>query len=193
LGEPYLTDLFDFGEFPTLTTKRLILRELALDDAPGVFAIRGDYQVTRYNTGPAYTHVDQARRLIQSIRDGYVRGDELRWGIALKGADQRVIGMAGFNYWHRTDRRASIGYDLARAHWQQGIMSEALRAVIDFGFTRMNLNRIEADCTVENEASTRLLLHLGFQPEGIQREQYFEEGRFWDLRLFALLRREYSR
>lgn len=193
MGEPYLTDLFDFGEFPTLTTRRLILRELALDDAPGVFAIRGDYQVTRYNTGPAYAHVDQARRLIQSIRDGYVRGDELRWGIALKGEDRRVIGMVGFNYWHRTDRRASIGYDLARAHWRQGIMSEALRVVIDFGFTRMNLNRIEADCTVENEASTRLLLHLGFQPEGIQREQYFEEGRFWDLRLFALLRREYSR
>ena len=185
-------DYFDFSEFPTLTTERLILREMLLEDAPGVFDIRGDYQVTRYNTGPAYTLVDQAQRLIQSIRDGYLTRDELRWGITLNGGDNRVIGMVGFNYWNRIDRRASVGYDLARAYWRQGIMSEALRAVIDFGFTRMNLNRIEADCTVENEASATLLLHLGFQPEGVQREQYFEEGRFWDLRLFALLRRDYS-
>jgi [ribosomal protein S5]-alanine N-acetyltransferase len=99
--------------------------------------------------------------------------------------------MVGYNYWHRKDRRASVGYDLARAYWKQGIMTEALQAVIDFGFERMDLNRIEADCAVENEASARVLLRIGFRQEGIQREQYFEAGRFWDLRLFALLRREY--
>ncbi len=186
-----MTDLFDFDKFPTLQTQRLILREMTSDDALAVFQIRSDYQVTRYNTGSPYTTIEQARRLIESIRDGYKHEDELRWGITLKGAG-RVIGMVGFNYWHRQDRRASVGYDLARAYWGQGIMSEALRAVIEFGFTRMDLNRIEADCTVENEASARLLLRLGFQAEGLQREQYYEEGRFWDLRLFALLRREYQ-
>lgn len=185
-----MTDLFDFAKFPTLQTQRLILREITSDDALDVFQIRSDYQVTRYNTGSPYTTIEQARRLIESIRNGYKNEDELRWGITFKGVG-RVIGMVGFNYWHRRDRRASVGYDLAREHWGQGIMSEALRAVIHFGFTRMDLNRIEADCTVENEASARLLLRLGFQPEGLQREQYYEEDRFWDLQLFSLLRREY--
>ncbi|MBZ0304280.1 MAG: GNAT family N-acetyltransferase [Anaerolineae bacterium] len=187
-----MTDLFDFSTFPTLQTERLILRDITLDDVIGVYHIRSDYQVTRYNSGAPYTHIDQARRLIQAIRDGYTDKNELRWGITQKNGNDRVIGMCGFNYWHRKDQRASVGYDLARASWGQGIMSETLRAVIAFGFEQMQLNRIEADCTVENEASSRLLLHLGFQPEGLQREQYYEEGRFWDLRLFALLRRAYQ-
>ncbi|HLV37623.1 MAG TPA: GNAT family protein [Spirillospora sp.] len=182
---------FDFGAFPTLRTERLVLREITPDDALAVFHLRSDYEVTRYNSGAPYTHIDQARRLIRSIREGYADKDELRWGITLSSGDGRVIGMVGYNYWHRKDRRASVGYDLARAYWKQGIMTEALQAVIDFGFERMDLNRIEADCVVENEASAKLLLRIGFRQEGIQREQYFEAGRFWDLRLFALLRREY--
>jgi ribosomal-protein-alanine N-acetyltransferase len=183
--------VFDFETFPTLQTERLILRELTLDDALAVYQLRSDYRVTRYNFGAPYTHIDQARRLIRNIRADYQRQESLRWGLTLRGGGDRVIGMCGFNYWNRTDRRASIGYDLAYAHWGQGLMTEALRAVLAFGFGPLDLNRIEADCTLENEASAHLLLKLGFQPEGIQREQYFDEGRFWDLRLFALLRREY--
>lgn len=188
-----MTDLFDFSTFPRLYTDRLVLREIVMDDALAVFRIRGDFQVTRYNTGPAYATIDQARKLITGMQKSYNDHDELRWGVTRKGGDNQVIGMVGFNYWHRKDRRGSVGYDLARAYWHQGIMSEALRAVVAFGFERMNLNRIEADCTVENTASERLLLKLGFQPEGLQREQYFEEDRFWDVRLFALLRRDYQR
>ncbi len=187
-----MTDLFDFSTFPTLKTERLILREITSDDALAVFQLRSDYQVTRYNLGAPYTHISQARRLVRQIREDYAKQDTLRWAITLQGGSGRLIGMCGYNYWHRRDRRASIGYDLARAYWQQGIMTEALRAMLRFGFTRMDLNRIEADCTVENEASARVLLRLGFQPEGVQRDQYFEEGRFWDLRLFALLRRDYA-
>lgn len=185
-------DIFDFSKFPTLTTNRLILREILLEDAPDVFIIRGDYQVTRYNTGPAYSSVDQARRLIQSIRDGYVTRDELRWGITLKGGDNRVIGMVGFNYWNRTDRRASIGYDLARAYWRQGIMSEALRPVLRFGFTDLNLHRIEANVTEGNTASARTLLKMGFQQEGVWRERIYLRGRFHDMLQFGLLRREFE-
>ncbi len=185
-----MIELFDFGTFPKLSTPRLCLRELTIEDTEAVYRIRSDYEVTRYNTGLAYDRVDQARDLIQAIRAGYADGAELRWGITLR-SDPTVIGMCGFNYWVRHDRRASIGYDLARAYWGQGLMTEAVRAMVDFGFDSMNLNRIEADADGRNPASARVLHKVGFRDEGIQHEQFFENGSFYDLHLFALLRRQY--
>jgi ribosomal-protein-alanine N-acetyltransferase len=181
---------FDYGLFPELETSRLRLRQLREDDAPAIFVIRGDYAVTRYNIGRPYRHLSQARELVQSIHRSYRDQRSIRWGIVLKPTDE-VIGMCGYNYWSREDHRASIGYDLARLYWGNGIMPEALNAIIRFGFERMALNRVEADASVYNDASTRVLYKLGFQQEGRQREQYYEDGRYHDLLLFALLRREY--
>ena len=72
-------------------------------------------------------------------------------------------------------------------------MSEAVSAMIDFGFTSMGLNRIEAEVMPGNVASAQLLRKLGFQEEGIRRECGFWSGTFHDLALFALLKREYRR
>lgn len=187
--------MFDFTYFPTLDTERLHLREIVPEDVGGIAAIRGDYEVTRYNIGAAYTHPDQARDLIASMARRFQERAEIRWGITLRpewGGDDTVIGMCGFNYWNRIDRRGSIGFDLARAHWRRGIMAEAVREVLRFGFFAMDLNRIEADASAENVASIQLLLRLGFQQEGRQRQQYFDEGEFHDLLLFGLLRAEWD-
>ncbi|MCU0497984.1 MAG: GNAT family N-acetyltransferase [Anaerolineae bacterium] len=186
-----MADLFNFESFPTLETDRLILRELTLDDAAGVWTIRADPEVTRLNIGAPYQNITQVNTLIQDVRLAYQLNQEIRWGITLK-SDPMVIGLIGFNYWDRVNHRASLGYDLARVHWRKGIMYDALRAVIAFGFTRMALNRIEADTSAANLASSALLRKLGFQQEGIQREQYYEDGVYHDLWLFALLRREWD-
>lgn len=189
------TTLFEFEAFPTLQTPRLVLREIMPEDDDAVFRLRADVEVTRYNTGRPYTHLDQARDLIDDIRRGFDDRRELRWAITLKAEPQprRLIGMCGYNFWLRQDRRASIGYDLLRSYWGKGIMTEALDAVLAFGFSRMDLNRIEADVSTENIASRRVLEKLGFTYEGTQREQYYEWGDFHDLELYSLLRREYER
>jgi ribosomal-protein-alanine N-acetyltransferase len=190
-----MTVLFDYATFPVLTTPRLVLREIVLADAPGIFAIRGDFAVTRYNIGAAYTEMARAEELISAMTAKYQEQKEIRWGITLSsefGGDGTVVGMCGFNYWNRTDRRGSIGFDLARAYWRRGIMREALEAILRFGFTQMGLNRIEADASAENAASIALLERLGFRHGGTQEEQYFDEGMFHDLMLFRLLRREWD-
>ncbi|GAB4509234.1 MAG: GNAT family N-acetyltransferase [Anaerolineae bacterium] len=182
--------LFDFGEFPVLETERLMLREITLKDTAAVFAIRGDYEVTKYNIGAAYLDMAQASSLIVSIKGDYLHKRAVRWGMVLKDTGE-FVGMCGYNYWNQQDFRASIGYDLLRSQWGKGLMPETLRAVIAFGFQQMNLNRIEADTSLNNIASVRVLQKLGFRQEGRQREQYFENGRFYDLLLFSLLRREH--
>ena len=184
---------YDFKTFPTLETPRLILRELLETDTDAVFMIRGDIEVTRHNIGAAYTDVEQARELIRNIKWNYPDLYELRWGIALKDDPAWVIGMCGYNYWIRKDERASIGYDLAQAYWGQGIMTEALRAIIRFGFDHMKLHRVEADVSADNPASMRVLEKLGFKFEGRLREQYWDWGDYHDLLLYALLQPEFER
>lgn len=183
--------LFDFLAFPILTTQRLTLRQITPTDAEAIFAIRGDFEVTRHNIGDAYTDLSAAHRLIDSMQEYYDRKEEIRWGITRHNEDV-VIGMVGFNTWHRDDNRASIGFDLLRAAWGQGIMPEALHAIIQFGWDHMGLNRIEADCSADNTASIRVLEKMGFHREGHQREQYLYEGIYHDLLLWGLLRRDYT-
>lgn len=182
---------FDFEDFPILETERLILREIIPSDAEAILRIRGDYEVTKYNSGVPYTSIEQAQDLIAAMAAAYQDKSEIRWGITFKTDPLTVIGMCGFNYWNRRDARGSVGYDLARIYWGQGIMPEALRAVLQFAFERMGLNRVEADADARNAASARVLMKLGFKREGIQREQFFENGAFQDLALFSLLHREF--
>jgi ribosomal-protein-alanine N-acetyltransferase len=186
-----MNQLFDFSEFPTLETERLILREITAHDAEAVFQLRSDYEVTKHNGGAPYDSIDQAIKLIDGITRAYAEKREIRWAITLRGQDA-LIGMCGYNYWDRRDSRASIGYDLVRRYWGRGIMPEALHAMIHFGFERLALNRIEADTSTYNAASVRVLEKLGFQREGVQREQYYQDGRFHDLVLFGLLKRDYE-
>lgn len=188
-----MTASYDFSAFPTLETPRLLLRQLIADDDDAVFIIRSDIEVTRHNTGAPYTDIQQARSLISDIAWNYKDQSEIRWGITLKTDPTWVIGMCGYNYWIRRDQRVSIGYDLARAYWGNGIMTEALGAICRFGFEQMGLHRIEADVSADNPASARVLEKLGFKQEGRLREQYWEWGEFHDLLLYSLLRREFER
>lgn len=182
-----MTTTFDFSYFPTLETERLILRRITPKDVADVFAIRADYQATKLNIGAPYTTVEQAGSLIHRMQDNFMEGSELRWGVTQRGSD-RVIGMIGFNYWVQADRRAAVGFDLNRQYWGQGIMSDALVAVVRFGFESMGLNRIEADCSIMNVASQRVLEKAGFRIEGRQREHYYLDGMYYDLLLWGLLR-----
>jgi ribosomal-protein-alanine N-acetyltransferase len=183
---------FDFTMFPLLRTERLLLREITFRDTEAIFRIRGDYRVTRHNIGAAYENPVEARRLIEKMRKAYRDKNEVRWGITLSGGDNQVIGMCGYNHWNRIDQRGSIGYDLAHAYWGKGIMREAVQAITDFGFERMDLNRLEADVGAGNIGSIKILKAMGFQREGIQREHYYEEEEFHDLHLYGLLRREWE-
>ena len=182
--------LLDANDFPCLQTERLILGRLTVEDASAVFAFRSDPEVQRYNGG-ALTRIEEAADLIILFESGFRERTRIEWGITLRGADETVIGDFGYAHWSPSHRRAEIGYCLARGHWRQGIASEALRAIVAFGFQSMELNRIHACPWCENVASVRLLERNGFQQEGVRREEFWDGGAFHDEALYALLRREY--
>ena len=112
------------------------------------------------------------------------------WGIELK-ATGLLIGTCGYCRWDKQHHHAEIGYDLWPDYWGQGLMPEALRALIGYGFEEMALNRIEVTTHTENQRSQRVLAKLGFQWEGLLREYYCRDEVYNDQILFSLFRREW--
>ena len=181
-----------FQGFPHLETERFGLRKLELSDAESLFTILADEEVTRFYDDETFTEISQAKAQIQAWANGFDERRSIRWGI-VRREDDIVIGTCGyygFNVWHR---RGSLGFELARSYWRQGIMTEALETIIAFGFNEVGLNRIQAVVMPGNEGSEKLLEKLGFRREGVLRE-YENWGKkgFVDVLMFSLLRHEYD-
>ena len=180
-----------FDPFPILETSRLRLRESRLSDAEGVFAVLSADSVTRHYGLSPLANVEEARALIERRAAALRRGERIRWAVARR-ADDVVIGSCGYVNWNRDARRAEIGYELHPDEQGRGLMREALTAMLTFGFNGMGLNRVEALVVPENEPSLRLLRRLGFAEEGLLRDYGFWKGRFHDLRLFSLLKKDWN-
>lgn len=170
---------------PVLRTERLVLREPAPADAPAVLVFRGDPRVQRFNDEPL-RDVAAAGAFIEFLRAESAAGARRHWAIT---ADDEVVGLIGLHAWQHHHRRAELGYDIAISHWGLGIASEAARAVIDYGFTTMELHRIQAHTIADNHRSVRLLERLGFRREGTLREYSLEDDlTFHDSAVYGLLR-----
>ncbi len=175
----------------TLETERLLLRPLTLADTDFIFAHFSDPLVTRHLLDePPLTDRAGAEEIIRFYLDPDGMSRYNRWGIHLK-TENRLIGTCGYHQWSHQNQRAEIGYDLSPAYWGQGMMSEALRRVLAYGYEQMGLNRIQAVVYVENDRSATLHTHLGFVREGLMRDYHALNGQYYDHRLFALLRRDY--
>ncbi len=180
-----------FTAFPTLTTPRLCLRRIGADDTDAIFDLYGDDAVARHLDIDTLRDRDGAVELAEFFVRSYDERFAIRWGITLQGAGG-LIGTCGYNGLDADNLRAEIGYDLAQRWWRQGIMSEALYAVLGYGFYTMGLNRVEAVTAPANVASQALLLRLGFCAEGCLRQRSNYRGSFRDDLFFGLLRAEYA-
>jgi ribosomal-protein-alanine N-acetyltransferase len=180
-----------FDAFPVLKTERLLLRQIRPSDTPSVFAIFSDPEVTRYYDQPTYTEMAQAETMVLRMQQRFAERRTVRWAI-VRQADDELLGTCGFAEWKRHFNCAAIGYELARPFWRQGIMTEVLTAVLTFGFSQMQLNRIEAYVMTGNDASMSLLRKLGFQEEGLLHEYGYWQQAYHDLHLFALLKRNFK-
>ena len=180
----------DNPAFPVLTTDRLILRETRLADAADVLVFRSDPIVQRFND-PVLQSVEEVESLLLELQAEYHARQGLCWGVTVKPQDA-VVGLFGFHHWEHYHRRAEVGYDLRRSLWGQRIASEALRAMLAYGFGPMKLHRIYARTIADNHESVRLLERLGFVREGIQREYSWEDdGTFHDSAIYGMLDREF--
>lgn len=179
-----------FRDMPSIETERLLLRSMSVDDAEGMFAYASDPEVTRYVVWETHGTVDDSRAFLELTVSAYQSGEPAGWGIVHK-KDGKFVGTCGVVSWSPEHARAEIGYVLARSYWGRGLVTEAVRAMIRFGFERLNLNRIEARCIEENMASARVMEKAGMRYEGTLRQQEFVKGAYRDMKYYAILRSEY--
>ena len=175
----------------TLRTERLLLRPMAESDAPGLLAIFSNARVARYLSRPPWPDIDTAHQRIARDREALPAGKYLCLGLEL-AHEGRLIGECSLFGFNEQCRRAEVGYGLGLTDWGRGYMHEALRALLGFGFSQLNLNRVEADIDPRNEGSAKSLERLGFTREGFLRERWIVDGEVSDTALYGLLAREWN-
>ena len=184
-GKTILADL------PVLETERLLLRRMRPEDAEAMFAYASDPEVTRYVLWETHNSIVDTRNFLNFVAESYGRGDFGAWGIVFKETGA-FIGTCGFDAGYSPEHaRAEVGYALSRDYWGRGIMPEAVRALLRFGFEMLDLNRIESRCILENKASARVMEKAGMVHEGTFREREIIKGFYRDMKVYAILRGEY--
>jgi [ribosomal protein S5]-alanine N-acetyltransferase len=181
----------DERKLPTLVGQRVSLRWMTRKDAGALYEIFSHPEVVRYwSTGPMQRKSD-ALLLLQDIREEHAAGRLHEWGLTTGEAD-RIIGTCTLFALDRSNRRAEVGFALAREWWGRGLMRDGLATLLDFAFETLGLRRIEADVDPRNRLSAELLERLGFKREGTMRERWNVGGEVQDAAIYGLLAREYS-
>ncbi|MCX7032513.1 MAG: GNAT family protein [Arenimonas sp.] len=176
---------------PVLESERIRLRPLRMDDAPDVYEMYSDPEITRYWSFSAWTQPAQAEAWLAE-RIGWGPPSVYGWALADRESD-RFLGTTALFSLSGPLHRAELGYSLMPTHQGRGLATEAVRTALDFGFDTLGLERMEADVDPRNEASCRLAERLGFQREGLLRNRWRVGGEFADSILYGLLRNEYRR
>jgi ribosomal-protein-alanine N-acetyltransferase len=170
--------------FPALATQRLNLREVTDEDARKLRHLLSIPEVCRYTNWPEAPEADEALGMVRHLARLFPEGQGCAWMIE-DHATADFIGCVRFNYFITPWKCGGLGYESDPRFWGQGLMTEAVRAVVACGHKRFGLNRIEAWTLEGNGGSDRVLEKNGFRFEGIQRQKGWFRETFHDFRFFA--------
>ena len=177
--------------FPSrLETERLTLRPLTMSDLDDVWAYASDPEVTRFTIFDYHTSRRTTEEWLKSALASSA-GESFLFGIAHRQRG-KIIGSCGIRAWNREYHLAEMGWALARAYWNQGYATEAVGALIGFGFAHLKLNRMQALCVPTHAASRRVMEKAGMKFEGILRQAGFFKSDYQDLAIYSILCSEWQ-
>ena len=172
----------------TIDTPRLILRRAVREDAEPMFRNwASDDAVTKFLTWPTYQSVESAYPILNMWVNNYEKDDYYHWMVVLKELGEPIGSISVVN--QRDDiAEAEIGYCIGKPWWHQGIVSEALTAVMDYHFDEVGMNRIEAKHDVNNPHSGAVMKKCGMRYEGTSRQSDRNNQGICDLVTYGILR-----
>ena len=179
-----------FKHFPVLETERLVLNELGPEDAQAYHeqqksALDLPGRPT-WSYGFETGSPDKARLSFQYSRNAWIKKSRIKWAIRLK-KERVLIGQCElFDFANQS--KAEVGYWLGAASHNQGLMTEALRAIVAYSFGTMEMHRLYAHTATENAPSVAMLKKVGFLREGVLRQDGWREGVWGDTVLMAILK-----
>ena len=176
-----------FRNLPVLRTKRLILRKITMQDVDAIYGYARLKETTKYMIWAPHKSRFETKKYVSGTLKRYKMGQPASWGIVCRGCD-KLIGMAGFTEYSAAHKTGGIGYVLHPDCWGMGYMTEAVKEIINFGFNRLGLNRIEATCDTGNKASARVMEKSGMKFEGIMRKKVIRHGgHVTDAKLYGIV------
>src|SRR5512134_776408 len=175
-----------------LETERLILRDFVKEDWQAVAAYNADPLYLRYNDATHATP-ERVQEFISWFLDQQVQEPRIKFHMAviLKSSNE-LIGNCNVRMDEVKAVEADIGYELDPKYWNHGYATEATHAIVDFGFSRLGVHRIWAECVADNIGSAHVLEKLGMKLEGRLRENEYYKGRWWDTLIYAILANEWE-
>ena len=176
----------NFLPFHNLETDRLLLRRVVIDDVNEIFALRSDKEVMKYIPRPLVKTNEEALAHIAMIDEKIDSNEGINWAITLKG-NPKLIGIIGHYRIKPEHFRAEIGYMLLPEYQGKGIITEAIKEVVNYGFKVMKLHSIEAIIDPENFGSEKVLQKNGFVKEAHLKENEYYEGKFLDTVIYSIL------
>lgn len=168
-----------------ITTSRLMLKGLTPDFIHHIFTTQSKDEIVRY-----FGFDDAGYTFYKNMHEKGMETHRLSLYLFLliEKESGLTIGECGFHTWNKSHHKAELYYSLRTDQYKRkGFMTEALQALLEFGFNHLNLHRIDAMIAAYNTPSLKLLLRHGFTKEGTKREDYLVDGKFEDSDCYSLL------
>ena len=181
-----------FRDPPVIEAERIYLRRMLRRDAADMFEYSCNPEVTRYLLWDPHPDRLYTSRYLSYIQSRYRSGDFYDWAVIWKESE-KMIGTCGFTRFNFEAKSAEIGYVLNPRFWRIGVAPEAAKTVMRFGFSELDLHRIEAKYMSENIPSKKVMEKLGMQFEGVARDSMFVKGKYVSVGTYAILRDEFIR
>jgi ribosomal-protein-alanine N-acetyltransferase len=184
--------MINFYGTPTLETDRLILRRLVIEDAQSFFTNwMSDERVTDNLIKGAHKSISESVERVTNIVNEYEDQEFCYWGIELKATGD-LIGAIDFYHFDLTTENCEVGFTLGYEWWNQGYGTEALKAVVEFGFRHMNIHKIAAAHNTDNPASGKIMQKVGMKQEGLIRHMIRNaKNQYKDCAVYGIFQEEY--
>ncbi|MCH2534877.1 MAG: GNAT family N-acetyltransferase [Bdellovibrionales bacterium] len=177
----------------TLKTERLLLRPVTLADKEAIFSYAKNPNVSKYTLWEPHEEIEDSEEFIKdNIFPNYGKGVPEPLGICFSNKPNKLIGTVGCFWVSKGSKSMELAYALDEEHWGKGITVEASKALLDFIFANFEVERIQARYKTENVASGRVMEKLGMSYEGLHRKAVFHREKFWDMKIYSVLKEEWN-
>jgi ribosomal-protein-alanine N-acetyltransferase len=182
----------NFHPFKNLESNRLLLRRIIKTDVDEIFELRSNSETMKFIPRPLAKTKEDALEHLETIDKNIENNKGINWAITLKG-NPKLIGIIGHYRLQPENHRCEIGYMILPQYNGQGIVTEAIKLVLEYGFDDLQMHSIEAVIDPENRASERVLQKNGFVKEAHILENELWDGKFWDTVIYSILKRNFKR
>jgi ribosomal-protein-alanine N-acetyltransferase len=182
----------NFHPFKNLESNRLLLRRIIETDVDEIFELRSNPETMKFIPRPLAKTKEDALEHLETIDKNIENNKGINWAITLKG-NPKLIGIIGHYRLQPENHRCEIGYMILPQYNGQGIVTEAIQLVLEYGFDNLQMHSIEAVIDPENRASERVLQKNGFVKEAHILENELWDGKFWDTVIYSILKRNFKR